>query len=211
MKYIIISLSIVFFYSCGTGIHVMNFKNTKKKIDTLVLLPVDISIKSIDHRKNMHDDFLLANDIQEKVSKQTIDLLGSKYHIKYDSHNVDSLMVFDIVDSLHRELNSENISIEHIPIPKSLQRVLEKHDNQYFLLILFKAQYSLLEGYTAYNKSVVYIDPLIINKIKGYAVMFDKLENKTLYIKKVSSKADVRQYVAIKQNVMSLLKMIYYK
>jgi hypothetical protein len=195
--------------SCKTGSYTLEFKNEKKKIDTLTYIRPFVQVVTY---KGLDTSLINLNSIL--ITRTTSDLLGKKYHIvECESNNFDYASVFDKI----RDIDKSNVQFKNISISKFLEQKDFQINSRFALLIFFGGTYNP-NFETDYNiKNWIFSNVTIINswakvQSEGIVIIIDTFSKEIVYYNRISSKNyDPRKDGEVEKLIQYLLQWLYYK
>lgn len=209
MNKLIPLIAIVLLTACRSGKYIAEIKETKRAIDTLYLLPVNVNI----YASNIHNiDKEASKIVKEQLSNKVNDLLSKKYIIITDTSNVKyNSTENEALDGLVRDLMKQKNPIKNIHFPGIFDN-LSKNNIRYCLMLYMNGHYT--EGISPYEKAtreVVYITPANFAGMQLNALLFDNKTKGILLFDESSSRDDPRAPLFVDRLSSGVLKQLYYK
>src|ERR1041384_2280175 len=96
----VIACLIFFWDGCSSGTYYANFKNEKKKVDTLVIFHPYVFVESVDH-KEYSEEFSVEETLEKKIFEKSKSLLSKKYVLRCDSTFADAAFEKDLKSHLN--------------------------------------------------------------------------------------------------------------
>ena len=224
-------LSVLFLYSCATNKHISDFRQVKKSIDTLVVLPALIDIKIVDIGNKINRDSFKDYETNTIISEKSKKILNKKY----DVINSGEFLPLTEDDSYELYLFYQQIkkldkkqSISEALVPTLFEKISSQTPQQYLIINYLTGFYPSSERVKYVNEKIleegmmlsilslghVMVLPSIYNSMGGsflITILYDKVNNKILYFATSDKNGDPRNKYALKKYVSMNLKGIYYK
>lgn len=202
--YIILLIFVI--TSCKSGKSVADNDKSNTLNDTLFILPIDVRIHIVSGKKIVDRDIQRETSLGDEIMSQMKSMLQKKYVLLSDTINNKSFQVFEEFNNISKQKGSDDFS--SLEIPQALVDEINKHNCRYYLFWTTKANQSSFQNNDPY---VVYINPIIENEVTSILTILDKKENKIIFMRRTKSKVDLKNHEPIKNDVINLLKPVYYK
>ena len=219
---------IVFFFinilGCGTGRNVSSFHETKKLIDTLVIVPPYMDIKEIGV-KNIWNDTAFEHSASDTISFKIYDFLHYKYPtiIRQKGYKMVDNETAITLNDLNTTLDGIKGNFGDIKIPEKLRFQLNG-DYRYYLIVIYAGVFWTeekfdVDSHNPANASVRQINMLTFGPaaivpasptFSGMRVVLaDKKDNRILFFNKAINNGALNNNEMDDFVMHNLLKMYY--
>lgn len=229
-------LLICFCFHCNSQSRIVmkasDFKEKIHTIDTLVLVPPFVDIKSIDVENNQLTDTVYSHKISEDISNMITDLLKKKYSLKKLSGNstMNSNVVRDFNELFNNLTKSENL-YPNVEFPDSIFQA-GNNVSRYCLTTIMDGYYCTKEKNRQIAKKVLpasiavavlslghlYLIPNYPSMLTLRIILYDRIDKRVLFYKTTNLSNDLAAvnvsnmgYSELNQLIMNNFKPIYYK
>jgi hypothetical protein len=205
---LIIFIASILLIGCNPGKHVSDFKNIKKSIDTLDVLPIDIQIKTVDYNKEQLFDRPLEKVVKADILDQIKTFLNSKYKIAIADTTVDYSQLCKDLERIRFFIATQSNPLKDEEVPFSFNEIKKNLKHKYSLVLIVRSQYCI----NFPNRlSTLWVDPMVSPYINQYLFLIDNVNNKIIYFKKVNGDGDISVKLSVEQITLESLRNLYYK
>jgi len=205
---------------------VTNFRNIKHNIDTLVILPSFVDIKSIGGDDKLYSDTVFSAKLSDTITYMIKDLLKKKYHLKRISGSkyINTITEKEF-NKLFDNLDMSVDSIPHIEFPDS---IFQTNDNRsrYCLFTVCNGVYISAEkrkkdikealpttiAVGILSLGTVICIPANLANLTMRIILYDRVDKRVIYYKADMMPAFNKvDFYLINQFVLNNFKTIYCK
>jgi hypothetical protein len=206
-------IALIMHLNCRAEKYVSNFKNIKKSIDTLTILPLNVEIFAIESDRSKNIDEGLTHDIKEQLTAKTLKMLSRKYIMIHDSTVIDYNNAMDSeISELIKLIKSSQNPIDGIKIPNVLEDLTSQYSNDFFLLLFFRGHYTIgIQPEESVVRDKIYIPAQNFAGMELDILMIDKAQQRVLYFEDASTRDDPRLSDLVERIILRAMKTVYYK
>ena len=202
------------FFGCNSGKSVVGFKEMKKSIDTLLVLPISVHIKTVDYFKKQTTDPELEEVVSSNILNQVNNVLSEKYKILLPPSGTDSDSQFIAdLEQMTDYLDKHNKRLFEIYAPVSFNEIKKNLTSRYSLILTVRSQYCINfpPEINPGTSSVLWINPLYETYIHQYLFVIDNLNNQIIHYNKSTTVGNISVKLSVEQITLKSLKELYYK
>lgn len=203
-----IIITSVLFIGCNSGKYVSEFKEIRKSIDTLEVLPIDIKIKTADYNKKQQYDHQLENVVKADILDQIKTFLNKKYTIVIADTTVNYSQLGTDLERIRFFIATQKNPLKNEEAPFSFNEIKGNLKHRYTLILLVRSQYCIN---FPDRLSTLWIDPSASTYINQYLFLIDKLNGTIIYFKKVNSDGNISDKVSLEHSTLESIRNLYYK